>query len=714
MEIFKLFGSIALKNGDANRGIDETTGKAEGASVKIGAAFEKIGSFAVKAGQTIAVGLAAGATAIAGLVKSSLDSYAEYEQLVGGVETLYGAKYNTLQEYIDGTGAAVEFATETFERYQNREQTVLENASNAYKTAGMSANDYMNTVNGFAASLTSSLGEYEFMAANYADMIVTDMADNANKMGTSMDMIQNAYSGFAKQNYTMLDNLKLGYGGTKSEMERLLRDAEKYAGYIEGSLKVESFADIADAIHIVQEEMGITGTTAKEASSTIEGSLSMTKAAWQNLVTGFADDTQDLDVLVGNLVDSGKTAIENIMPRIQTILGGVVDFVGQIVPVISAELPGLLQALLPGLIQASTSLMVGLITALPQILQILLEQLPFIISQISGALVTAFPALLETVKTLFQQIWDYISLELLNTGVSFEDTFAKVKEVFEDVWGALQDVWHSLGEPIFDLIQNLLGSTRDKFSEKMPEIKEFVSGCFSDIKDFWENNLKPCFDAIGDFIENTLAPKFEEIFQNRILPIVDTVFSAIKDFWNNTLKPVFTGITEFLTGVFTGDWERAWNGVKDILKGVVNGIINSVEFMANMAVSGLNAIIGGINDLAAKAGEKIGLNISIPEIKGISLPRLEKGGVLERGQIGFLEGNGAEAVVPLDQNKKWIAAVAAQMNEAFGSNQNEIKELTAAFKAFVDILPEIMADAFGTMTFDINNREFARLVKAVN
>ena len=281
MELFKLFGTIAVQNAEANRGIDETTDKAEDAAGKIkdlgdegdktegklGKAFSKMGSAAVAVGKTIATGLAVASTAVVAVGKAAISSYADYEQLVGGVETLF-----------DESSA-----------------TVIANAQNAYKTAGMSANEYMETVTSFSASLLQSLGGDTKAAAEKADMAITDMSDNANKMGTSIEMIQNAYNGFAKQNYTMLDNLKLGYGGTKEEMQRLLDDASKLSGI---EYDISSYSDIVDAIHVVQNEMGITGTTAKEASSTISGSLASAKASWQNLLTGIADGNQDVGGLI--------------------------------------------------------------------------------------------------------------------------------------------------------------------------------------------------------------------------------------------------------------------------------------------------------------------------------------------------------------------------------------------------------------------------------
>lgn len=278
-----------------------------------------LADLASKAIQSAISGIKKLGSAVVSVGKQAISSYASYEQLVGGVETLFKDSAKIVEEY----------------------------ANNAYKTAGMSANEYMETVTSFSASLLQSLGKDTKKAAEYGDLAITDMSDNANKMGTSMEMIQNAYQGFAKQNYTMLDNLKLGYGGTKTEMERLIKDANKVkkANGEMATLSINSFADVVEAIHIMQTEMGITGTTAKEASSTIEGSTKSMKAAWQNLLTGVADNTQDMDKLVNNFVDSAITASNNLVPRIKIAIDGMKKLIGSIVtdvfPKLKREIPEL-------------------------------------------------------------------------------------------------------------------------------------------------------------------------------------------------------------------------------------------------------------------------------------------------------------------------------------------------------------------------------------
>lgn len=356
MELFKIFGTIALKGKDQFNGdIDESSSKAEKLSSKIGkglGAAAKIGAAAI----------GAAATAVGALTKKSLEEYAEYEQLVGGVETLFKDSADVVKQY----------------------------ANNAYQTAGLSANDYMETVTSFSASLLQSLGGDTEAAAKQADLAVTDMADNANKMGTAMGDIQNAYQGFAKQNYTMLDNLKLGYGGTKEEMQRLIDDANALNA-AQGNLtnySIDSYSDIVSAIHDVQTEMGITGTTAKEASTTIQGSLSAMKSAWANLLTGIGDDSQDLDRLINNFVESTGTAAENILPRLGEIITGIGSLAERLAPVVAAAIPGLVTTVLPNLVQSGISMvgaiLQGLVQMLPQIIQYGIDMVITLIESISS------------------------------------------------------------------------------------------------------------------------------------------------------------------------------------------------------------------------------------------------------------------------------------------------------------------------------------------
>lgn len=335
--------------------------------------------------------------------KDALNSYADYEQLVGGVETLFKDNASVVENY----------------------------ANNAYKTAGLSANDYMETVTSFSASLLQSLNGDTAKSAQVADMAITDMSDNANKMGTDMSMIQNAYQGFAKQNYTMLDNLKLGYGGTKSEMERLLKDAQKVTGV---KYDINNLNDVYQAIHVIQGELGVTGTTAKEASTTIQGSVAAMKSSWQNMLTGIADDNADFEGLVNNLVDSIGTAAENIMPRVKIIIDGIIALIPQLTEKIIEHLPEIMNAgseIITQLIDSIATfapdigytafyildeLVSGILNNLDVILQMGIDLLTELINGISQTLPDLIPIAVESLTTLVTTLLDNIDM-IIDSGI---------------------------------------------------------------------------------------------------------------------------------------------------------------------------------------------------------------------------------------------------------------------------------------------------------
>ena len=317
------------------------------------------------------------AEALVDLSKQAIQGFAEQEQLIGGVDTLFKESSKRVQQY----------------------------ANEAYKTAGLSANEYMETVTSFSASLLQSLGGDTAKAAAYADRAVTDMSDNANKMGTDMASIQNAYQGFAKQNYTMLDNLKLGYGGTKTEMERLIADASTMTAEQEKlNVAVDagdlSFGNIVNAISVMQEHLGIAGTTAEEAEKTIEGSAKAMKSAWQNLVTGMANENLELSALIENFVESIQTFLDdNLIPRIQTMLPRMVEALTQLIGALTPYIAPALQMLLPVVVQGISALVSGIVQALPavsaisDVIPMIVDQLVVLLPQITAAGVDVIAAL---------------------------------------------------------------------------------------------------------------------------------------------------------------------------------------------------------------------------------------------------------------------------------------------------------------------------------
>lgn len=333
-------------------------------------------------GNAIVSGVKAVASGIKSLISGAIEGYGEYEQLVGGVETLFGSSADT----------------------------VIKNAENAYKTAGLSANAYMETVTSFSASLLQSMGNDTEAAAKKADQALTDMSDNANKMGTDMQSIQNAYQGFAKQNYTMLDNLKLGYGGTKSEMERLIADANalnaaqgNYTNY-----SIESYADIVDAIHTVQTEMGITGTTALEASTTVEGSINSMKAAYQNFVTGLGDQNADIGALTEELIQSAGNVAKNVLPVIESVVKNIAETVRKQGPDMITRFVAYATEKLPEVLKLGVQLIVSLVKGLAQNLPELLRGTLALVDTIISAFLDSLPDIIEVGKDIVRGLWEGI------------------------------------------------------------------------------------------------------------------------------------------------------------------------------------------------------------------------------------------------------------------------------------------------------------------
>ena len=360
MNVFNLAAKITLDTSEYEQNLEESKKK----SSTFGDVLK-----ATLTSQAIISGVKTLATAVKNVGQAALEGYADFEQLKGGVDTLFG---------------------------EESAKTVIKNAETAYKTAGLSANAYLETVTSFSASLLQSLGGDTEAAAEYADLAVTDMADNANKMGSSMESIQNAYQGFAKQNFTMLDNLKLGYGGTKEEMERLIEDANrvKVANGEMADLSIDSFGDIVEAIHIVQDEMGIAGATADEAEGTISGAAAAMKGAWTNLVTGLADGNADVNSLLNEFLGSVETLGTNVIPVVKTILTNIGKTFEENGPEMIAQGALMLAKLAAGIIEAIP----GLIAKIPQVVKAIAEEFK-----------ERGPEFLDIGKNIVQGIWNGIS-----------------------------------------------------------------------------------------------------------------------------------------------------------------------------------------------------------------------------------------------------------------------------------------------------------------
>lgn len=387
----------------------------------------------------IMAGIKAVASGIKSLISGAIEGYGEYEQLVGGVETLFGSSADT----------------------------VIKNAENAYKTAGLSANSYMETVTSFSASLLQSMGNDTEAAAKKADQALTDMSDNANKMGSDMQSIQNAYQGFSKQNYTMLDNLKLGYGGTKEEMERLIADANalnaaqsNYTNY-----SIENYADIVDAIHTVQTEMGITGTTALEASTTIDGSIGAMEAAYANFVTGLGDKNADIGALTEQLIESAGTVAKNVLPVIENVIKNIAETVKKQGPDMITKFVAYATEKLPEVLKLGIQLIVSLVKGLAQNLPELLRGTLALVDAIISAFLDSLPDIIEVGKDIVRGVWEGIKAMGAWLGEKVSSFFSGIVDGVKGILGI-----HSPSRVFAGIGQNMALGLGQGFEKQMQSV----------------------------------------------------------------------------------------------------------------------------------------------------------------------------------------------------------------------------------------------------
>lgn len=543
-----------------------------------------------------AAGVGAAATGISALSTAAIKGYADYEQLVGGVETLFdnSEEMTMMQGLLTDVGYTAEEAAKKIAAMDDPVDTVMANAANAYKTAGLSANEYMETVTSFSASLIQSLGGNTAAAAEYADMAITDMSDNANKMGSSMESIQNAYQGFAKQNYTMLDNLKLGYGGTKEEMQRLLEDATAISGV---EYDLSSYADVVDAIHVIQTEMGITGTTAKEASSTISGSASMMKAAWSNLVVGVADDSQDFDSLINNFVDSVGTFADNILPRVETTLVGVGNLVESLLPVIIERIPAIINNVLPQLLQSGMNMITVLIEGIQQNLPEIMQGAVAIILQLSEAFVQMLPQIIELGMQVIIQL-------VLGIAQALPELIPQIVEVMLTIVQTLIDNIDLLIDAAIQLITGLalgLIQALPILIEKSPQIiVSLVTALIENAPKLLEAALEIITMLIDGIVDYSI----------KLIGVAAQVIADLKNYFINAISNIDFGSIgqNIIDGIWNG-LSSGWSWLTEKVSNLASELFNAAKtaldinspsrkfkWLAEMCVAGFDEGAEGLMD----------------------------------------------------------------------------------------------------------------------
>lgn len=571
MNLFELFVKIGADTTEANKGIDEVGQKTSGLG-------EKLKSGLATAGKVAVAGVAAGATAIGALGTKAVAAYADYEQLVGGVETLF----------------------------KDSQDQVMDYANNAYKTAGLSANEYMETVTSFSASLLQSLDGDTSAAADKANLAITDMSDNANKMGTDMASIQNAYQGFAKSNYTMLDNLKLGYGGTQAEMERLLADAEKISGI---KYDISSYADIVDAIHVVQTEMGITGTTAEEAASTIQGSFGMMKSAWQNLVTGMADPSQDLGVLVGNFTDSVVIAGNNLIPRIQELLPRIVEATTSLIGTVSEQLPAILVTVLPSLVEGATNLVTGLMAALPSVLSVLADVAPTVINTLVPALIELLPQIVQTgidvIVSLAQGLADALP-ELIPAAaeaiaeiariLTDPDNLSAVIDAALEIILALVDGFMDAIPTLIEVIPDIIANLVTAIIVNAPKLIEASIALILSLADGLIKALPELVAAIPNLII-ALVEGILDHLDEIILAGVKVTGALIKGLIK-AIPDIIMAIPRVISSIVDTFLDFDWLGLgKNIVEGIIDGFVEMWNDFKNTVHDAVTGVVDEVKDI---------------------------------------------------------------------------------------------------------------------
>ena len=603
----------------------------------------KIGSAVNTAVKASAAAVGAASAGVAALGTACINAYADYEQLVGGVETLFKDSADTIQTYAD----------------------------NAYKTAGLSANEYMETVTSFSASLLQSLDGDTEKAAAAADLAITDMADNANKMGTAMESIQNAYQGFAKQNYTMLDNLKLGYGGTKEEMQRLLADAEKLSGV---KYDLSSYADIVEAIHVIQTEMGITGTTAKEASTTIQGSVASMKAAWANLMVGMADDTQDFDLLLSNFIESIGTVADNLLPRIGIVIEGMGKLVAGLAPEIASALPTLTNELLPNLVELGVQSISALVQGIQENGDSLAAGALSIVGTLAEGIAELLPMVADTAASLAVSLADGLTESLPNIiPIAIETISTLVENLTENantVIDAGIQIILALGEGLIAALPQLIETVpqiviniANVINDNAPKLVDTALYLITRLAVGLVQAIPTLVVNIPKIIEAIVAAFMAFQWLNLGKQLIEGVANGVKkagESMATAAKNTFSKFKSKLAGVEVASELK--NIGKHIIDGIVGGIKNSLSKIANIAGKIKDTLLSKLKGL---------FKIASPS----KLMKEEVGAYIGEGIAVGIEESGQMAVDAAEDVADKIADTLTQKRDSLQSKLADYGEL---------------------------------------
>jgi phage-related protein len=664
------------------KNMNESMKDATNSASKMSSVMKGIGSSAIKVGKGLAVAGAAAATAVTALVSKSVGAFADYEQLTGGVETLFGAGGRSVEEYAQSVGKSVSDIQGKYDSLMSAQNVVLENANKAYMTAGMSANEYMDTVTGFSASLISSLGGDTNKAADYANSALVDMSDNANKMGTDMESIKNAYQGFAKQNYTMLDNLKLGYGGTQEEMKRLLSDAEKLTGQ---RYDISSFADITQAIHAIQTQMDITGTTAKEASTTISGSWGSLKAAFQNVLVGLTTGGDMFDQSLDALINTAVTFGQNIIPAIKGALSGIGYLIEGLAPVIGETIPPLINDLAPTLANSAVSLISSLVNGLTQSATQFSECLSNMIIVAVAGISSVVPQLLDAASKIVSNLMQGLTNsmpQIVNGAVTLIEGLVDglVDNVPLLVMGAVQLV--------ASLANGLIANLPRIIDAGVNLITGIVSASYSMMPQIIQNGMQLVVNLAVGLVR--AIPQLIAALP-RITGAIVKGFKSVNwfDLGLQLIKSIWEGIKSIGSEMWNGVKEKTselWGGVKNVVSEKLNNIKSAYDAHGGGLKGATFAAIEGVKEYYRTGYDAINqlTGGKLGEVVNAVGEKME----VVKGKFSEAFGNVKNTVMTIFENIKngiteKISAAVNKVKEIFGSIADKVSEVWGKIKGII-------------------------------
>lgn len=664
------------------KNMNESMKDATNSASKMSSVMKGIGSSAIKVGKGLAVAGAAAATAVTALVSKSVGAFADYEQLTGGVETLFGAGGRSVEEYAQSVGKSVSDIQGKYDSLMSAQNVVLENANKAYMTAGMSANEYMDTVTGFSASLISSLGGDTNKAADYANSALVDMSDNANKMGTDMESIKNAYQGFAKQNYTMLDNLKLGYGGTQEEMKRLLSDAEKLTGQ---RYDISSFADITQAIHAIQTQMDITGTTAKEASTTISGSWGSLKAAFQNVLVGLTTGGDMFDQSLDALINTAVTFGQNIIPAIKGALSGIGYLIEGLAPVIGETIPPLINDLAPTLANSAVSLISSLVNGLTQSATQFSECLSNMIIVAVAGISSVVPQLLDAASKIVSNLMQGLTNsmpQIVNGAVTLIEGLVDglVDNVPLLVMGAVQLV--------ASLANGLIANLPRIIDAGVNLITGIVSASYSMMPQIIQNGMQLVVNLAVGLVR--AIPQLIAALP-RITGAIVKGFKSVNwfDLGLQLIKSIWEGIKSIGSEMWNGVKEKTselWGGVKNVVSEKLNNIKSAYDAHGGGLKGATFAAIEGVKEYYRTGYDAINqlTGGKLGEVVNAVGEKME----VVKGKFSEAFGNVKNTVMTIFENIKngiteKISAAVNKVKEIFGSIADKVSDVWGKIKGII-------------------------------